>query len=216
MVLAWAALRSPNGAIWFVFVIIAFLLLQVAIPALRRLWSLPAKPASDGNVAPAIATLLLIGLISTSCSTTSANTPPLGAEVRSPVPESVSQRVRIEEEFALVTATIRWQTEKNAVLPLLVEPAVLTRFTNPKDAFKLKQVTLNGKRVQQLVAQRSGTFDIELQYQVQVGKRGQESGFALPTPCGLVNQLNLTATGLDVDVFSPQAVSVHRDRKSVV
>jgi hypothetical protein len=211
VLLAWAALRSPNGATWFVLVMGAFVLLQVAIPALRQLWSLPAKPASASGVAPAIATLLLIGMISTSCSTTSADSPPPAPETRWPVPESVSQQVRIEEDFALVTARIRWPAEKNAVLPLLAEPAVLTRFVNPKEAFKLKQVTLNGKRVQQLVAQRSGTFDLEVQYQVHVAKRGQESGFTLPTPCGLVNQLNLTAAGLDVDVFSPHAVSVQRE-----
>ncbi|HEX5221764.1 MAG TPA: hypothetical protein VFZ59_19520 [Verrucomicrobiae bacterium] len=210
LLLAWATLRSPNGAMWFIVVIGAFLLVQIAIPALRQLWALPRKPASETDIAPAVATLLLIAMISTSCSTVADK--PTTTGTRSTVPESVVQQVRIEDEFALVTAKIRWQAEKNAVLPLLIEPAVLTRFTNPNDAFKLKQVTADGKRLQQLVAQRSGTFDVALEYQVQVVKRGPESGFVLPTTCGLVNQLNLTAVGLDVDIFSPQAVSVQREQ----
>lgn len=208
LLLAWATLRCPNGASGFVCVLGAFVLLQVVIPTLRRLWALPPKPAGEGGVMPAVATLLVGAMISLSSHPASG----ASAELPSTVPESVSQQVRIEDEFALVTARIRWQVEKHDTLPLLAEPAVLTKFTNPKDAFKLKQVTVNGRRVQQLVALRSGTFDLEVQYQVQVVKRGPESGFALPTACGLVNQLDLTVTGLDVDVFSPQAVSVQRER----
>src|SRR5205823_561855 len=38
-----------------------------------------------------------------------------------------------------------------------------------------------------------------------------ESGLAMPTPYGLINELNLTLVNLDVDVVSSQAVSVQRD-----
>ena len=65
--------------------------------------------------------------------------------------------------------------------------------------------------MQQVLAQKSGTFDLEVQYQLQVTKRGTESGFTLPTTCGLINELSLTVAGLDVDVLSPQAVSVKRE-----
>ena len=53
-------------------------------------------------------------------------------------------------------------------------------------------------------AEKSGAFDIELQYQVQVTRKDPESGFQLPTAYGLVNKLNLTLENLDVDVVSPQ------------
>jgi hypothetical protein len=56
-------------------------------------------------------------------------------------------------------------------------------------------------------------LDIEVQYQLQVTKRGAESGFTLPTTSGLINELSLTVAGLDVDVLSPQAVSVRRELK---
>jgi len=204
--LAWAALRSPNGATWLLIIVGAFLLFHVMIPALRRLWSLPRKPVTENVTAPAVAALVLLVLLSGSAARAAAIS--LIAPV---VPEFVSQQVRIENEFALVTAKIRWQAEKGAILPLLVEPAVLTRFSNPKEAFKLTQTTVSGKRVQQLVAQRGGTFDIEVQYQLRVTKWPTENMFALPTPCGLVNELNVTVAGVDVDVFSPQAVSVQRE-----
>src|SRR6185503_7727715 len=44
-----------------------------------------------------------------------------------------------------------------------------------------------------------------------VTKRDNESGISLPTQHGLVNQLTLTVAGLDVDVLSPQAVSIQRE-----
>ena len=54
-------------------------------------------------------------------------------------------------------------------------------------------------------------FDVEAQYQVHVAKRDTENGFLLPTQFGLINRLDLTLINLDVDVHSPQAVSVQRD-----
>ncbi len=64
--LAWAALRCPNGAPAFLVVLIAFLLLHVVVPALRQLWQLPRQPqpapppAGASGPAPAV-TALLIG-----------------------------------------------------------------------------------------------------------------------------------------------------------
>jgi hypothetical protein len=64
-----------------------------------------------------------------------------------------------------------------------------------------------------LLALESGNFDVELQYQVATTKAEQGTGFVLPTQFGLVNSVTLTLPNLDVDVSSPQAVSV--DRKTV-
>jgi hypothetical protein len=223
--LTWAALRLPNGVPWFLAVLIAFLVVHALIPALRRLWSLPPKPATGNRTAPAVATLVLFALLHLSVNrasaassdaiptntNTTAETPGTQRRKSPAVSESVSQQIRAEEDFVLATAKIRWRAEKGQSLPLLFEPAVLTRITNTKDAWKLVQTTENGKRVQRVLAQQSGTFDIEVQYQLQVTKRGTESGFTLPTTCGLINELSLTAVGLDVDVLSPQAVSVRRE-----
>jgi hypothetical protein len=69
MLLAWAALRYPNGATVFLVVLGAFLLLQVVIPALRSLWRLPRQPlpdeppATENGAAPTVTALLVGGLL---------------------------------------------------------------------------------------------------------------------------------------------------------
>src|ERR1022692_1272132 len=69
MLLIWAALRYPNGATVFLVVLGAFLLLQVVIPALRRLWQLPRRPlpappsTAQSGAAPAVTALLIGGLL---------------------------------------------------------------------------------------------------------------------------------------------------------
>src|SRR5688572_22861342 len=68
MLMAWAALRLPNGANVFLIVVGLFLLLHVVIPALRQLGQLPSKPrpeppAADRGVAPAVASLVIGGLL---------------------------------------------------------------------------------------------------------------------------------------------------------
>jgi len=212
--LGWAALSCPNGVPWFLGVLVAFLVLHVIIPGLRRVWTLPQKPGSDSGIAiPQGGTaLLLAGLISWSFGGDAfAAAPVLKSGLRTPIPESIAHQVRVEDQFVLATAKIRWQAEKGQMLPVLCEPAVLTQITYPKDQLTLVQTTENGRRVQQLIAQQNGTFEVEVQYQVHATKRGDETGFTLPTVSGLVNQLKLTIAGLDVDVLSPHAVSVRRE-----
>ena len=207
LLIAWAALRLQNGAKAFCFVLAAFVVLHVLIPALRRLWDLPraAKVSEAGSGAPAVATILLL-FASLQLGFAQAKAAPTVQPA-----ESVSQQIRVEEKFALATAKIRWRAEKGQVLPLLFEPAVLTRVVYPTRSIRLEQARIGERRVQQLVAQSGGVFDIELGYQIPVSKMENESGFALPTQHGLVNNLQITLVNLDVDVLSPQAVSVQRE-----
>jgi hypothetical protein len=88
---------------------------------------------------------------------------------------------------------------------------VLTHIAYPKNSLKLKQSRIGERRVQELRAERSGAFDVEVQYQLPVAKKDNESGLHLPTRAGLVNELEIVLVNLDVDVLSPQAVSVLRD-----
>src|SRR5438094_649668 len=125
--------------------------------------------------------------------------------------ESVTHNIRIEEKFALATAKIRWRAVKGQRLPLLFDPAVLTQVTFPARSLKLVQAPADSRHARTLVAQESGMFDVEVQYQLAVTRKDAESGFALPTQYGLINELNLTLVNLDVDVLSPQAVSIQRD-----
>ena len=69
LLLAWAALRCPNGATVFLAVFAVFLLLQVVVPALRSLWRLPRQPRPaepppiQSGAAPAVTALLVGGLM---------------------------------------------------------------------------------------------------------------------------------------------------------
>ncbi len=133
MLLAWAALRCPNGAVMFLVVFVAFLVLQVVIPALRRLGqlprrTLPERPAPQGGATPAATALLVAGLSWLGCCGTAwaaapSASPKSGLRAKvAPLAESVTQDIRIEEKFALATARLRWQAEKGDMLPLLCAP----------------------------------------------------------------------------------------------
>jgi hypothetical protein len=221
--LAWAALRCPNGGTVFLAVFAAFMLVQVMIPALRRLWQLPRQPrptpppAAKSGAAPAVTALLVGGLLWLGwCGTTGAAAPSDGSKSvlpakEAPLAESVTQDIRIEDKFALATAKIHWQAEKGEMLPILFEPTVLTRIEYPTDGLELVRAPAGSRSAQQLLARKKGTYDIKVQYQLPVTKKDAESGVTLPVPYGLVNRLVLTVVNLDVDVLTPQAVSVQRD-----
>jgi hypothetical protein len=215
---AWAALRCPNGATAFFAIIGAFLVLHVVVPALRQLWQSPrqVQPVEGRGPSPVSAALLATSLLWLSFGSTAVAAPKPATNViettkELPRANSVSQEIRIEDKFALATAKLHWQAEKGEILPLLVEPAVLTRANYPSNSLKLEQASVGNKRVQQLLAQKSGSYDIELRYELQVARRDGETGFTLPVPHGVINRLKLTAVNLDVDISSPQAVSIQRE-----
>jgi hypothetical protein len=200
MLLAWAALRFPNGASLLFWVLFAFLAWHAAVPVLTQLWRLPRS--TGPALAPATTALMVGGLLWLSC----------GAMAEpAALPDSVTQNIRVEDKFALATAKIRWQAVKGQTLPLLAEPAVLTHVTYPAHALELVAGPAGSRYSQQLVAKANGVFDIEVQYQAPVATDKTASGFTLPVPYGLINQLNLTVADLDVDVLSSQAVSIHCD-----
>jgi hypothetical protein len=202
--LAWAALRLPNGAPTFVAILAAFLVLQVLVPLIKQLWRVPEKPKTDFSpaaVPPAAA--LLAGL----CLLGGA----MNLRAASAVPESVTQQINIANNTATATATIHWQAQRGDVLPLLFQPAVLTGVNCPRSV-SLEPAPRGSSNAQQLVAESSGDFDITVQYQLQLANGDSDSGngLALPIPSGLINRTTLILANLNVDVFSPQAVSVQR------
>ncbi|HTA30451.1 MAG TPA: hypothetical protein VK731_08190, partial [Candidatus Cybelea sp.] len=195
--LAWASLRIPNGLEIFFWVLLAFLLSHAGLPAWRgvRRWSRK----------PAIAALLALGAVWLSCGVT------IGRAAEAPaLPDSVTQTVRVEDKFVLGTAKIHWQAVKGQSLPLLSSNAVLTRALYPADALELVPTP----DAQKLVARKTGAFEIEVQYETRVSNEKGENGFVLPTPIGLIGLLKLMVSNLDVDVQSPQAVSVQCDHAS--
>jgi hypothetical protein len=223
--LAWAALRLPNSAPAFFAVVGAFLLLQVVIPSLKPLWHLPVRPKLD--LPPPTVVSLLVALCwlggtmtghsagsSAASQVSNLRAAPSRVQPGNPaLPQSVTQQIQIEDTFVMATVKIHWLAEKGQVLPLLFNPAVLTRVNFPK-SLQLEPSPAGSRNAQQLIAQSDGAFDIEVQYQLQITKRDTDSGFVLPVPSGLVNRVTLSLVNLDVDVFSPQAVSVQRSASS--
>lgn len=218
LLLVWTTLRWPNGAVLFLWLVTAFLLLHVAFPFLRRLWQLPRTPqsgpptVSPGSIASATAALAWLATLQ------------LGIAAERPVQDAgltafreparaalVTQQIRVEDEFALAMVKLRWQATKGQMLPLLFEPAVLTQIAYPTNSLRLLQAVAGDRTARQLLALESGVFEVEAQYQLQLTRRDGESGFPLPTQAGLINRLNLTLANLDVDVRSPAAVSVQRE-----
>ena len=65
--------------------------------------------------------------------------------INQPRAESVTQQIRVEDGYALATATVRWQAEKGQVLPLVYNPAVLTRVAYPTNAVKLVPAVAGGR-----------------------------------------------------------------------
>jgi hypothetical protein len=191
--LAWAALRIPNGVLIFFWVVLAFLLLHGGVPVWRRIrrWSRAPMPATAALVAAAALWL--------SCGTA------IGRGAEGPVlPDSVTQTIRVEDKFVLGTANIHWQAVQGQSLPLLSSNAVLTRVSYPPRTLEL----VSAAGGQKLLARKTGAFDIQMQYETRVANNKGENGFTLPTPSGLIFQLDITVVNLDVDVESPQAVSV--------
>jgi len=205
ILLAWAALRWPNGAPAYLAVVGAFLVFRVVWPALKRLGRVPARSRPDilppSTAVPPPVTAMLAGL----CLLGTA----LNSRAAAGTPESVIQQIRVADGFATATAKIKWQAQRGQALPLLFEPAVLMHVSYPK-SLKLEAAPAGSHNAQQLVAQSSGAFDIEVQYQLRITKGDNDSRFDLPVPSGLVNRVTLSLVNLDVDVSSPRAVSVQR------
>jgi hypothetical protein len=219
--LAWGALRSPQGAPIFFLVLMSFLVVHLVLPLLRRLWQLPLKPSAPpaSSPSPATATILMLALLLAGAGHLSAapaggrgtNTAATSARQEQPVAESVLQTIRVEESFGLAQVKLRWRAQRGQILPVLDAPAVLTRIVYPTDALKLSQTVANSRRTHQLLAEKEGVFDLEMEIQLPVTEKNGERGFALPTRQGLVNRVQLTLVGLDVEIAAPEAVLVERE-----
>jgi hypothetical protein len=212
--LAWAVLRQPHGAPLFFGLALVFLLAHLLLPSLRQWW-LAARTA------PAAASAALLACLLVPLLPTNLNAQPTPGRTKDPGPaqaDQVASEVRVEEDFVFGTARIRWQARQGQTLPLLREPGVLTQLETGPAKVRLVtgtepaagQIGGRGRRQQALLAEADGWVEATLTYEARVSARDAERGFALPTHPGLVNPLTLTVVGRDVEVLSPNAVSVQR------
>lgn len=226
MLLTWAALRASNGGVPFLAVLLLFLVIHVFLPALRQLGEAvrsrrnQAPQTSSAGAATATVACLLISFGWLTESSAIAKSPlPLQPAVNAQaVADSISQQIRIEDQYVLASAKLHWRAERGQRLPILLEPAVLTRLDFASNSLRLERVaslpshgSTNMLSGHELIALRPGEFDIDLRYELRLANPGAEATLTLPVPPGLVNRLQVTVANLDVEVFSPVAVSIQRD-----
>lgn len=226
----WAALRWPNGATAFFVLWMVFVLVQLIVPSLRALWSVPPRPVENGGPGAATATAALAAACLLACGTESqaqeTAAQPAGAQqvAAAPIPavdltvtnvlamaDLVTQTVRVEEEYATVEAEIVWHARKGELLPLLGDPAVLTDIDYPETRFELRTVDEAGRRAYRLFARKDGEVRIHLRYQLRLPKKEAANGLRLAVAPGLVNRVHLTVVGQDVDLQVPSAISIQRE-----
>jgi hypothetical protein len=212
IVLAWTALRWPNGVSLFFSVMMAFMVVHVIVPLLKRLWHMPVKPKptiDSGSAAAAAVVMVLLSLLGAHCASAQSQTEP-SLMLAPVVAETINQEIKVQDQYVSAVARIQWNATNGQVLPLLYPPGVLTEIRYATNALRLFRSTDGAQNGLSFQARQSGTFELELHYQTQTETRDGVTGFVLPTHYGLVNQLSLTLTNLDVDVYSDHAVSVQR------
>lgn len=216
---AWAALRAPNGAAAFLWLLVAFIIIHLVIPALRCQLNLRPKPPQPKPEPPqtpatpeagAATALLLLGLFLAGSGMLMAAEKP--DDAAKSVVQSVVQQGQVEEGFVRVQAQLTWKTEANQRLDFLAAPAVLTKITYPENALTLTETKTGDQSVYRLAAKSAGVFDIRFEYQLTIPKDTMNNGFALPTPHGLVNRLTLEIDRPELEVFSSNAVTVESAR----
>lgn len=210
--LAWATLRWPNGAPLFIGLLVVFLLVQVAAPIIRTAVRLnrrkPVEPPSDGMAAAT--TLMLL----TACLSCGANAQAADSRSRTdklpPIADTLRQEIRVEDKYVRGIAKFQWKAERGELLTVLSEPGVLTRGEYPTNGLKLVRTSANDRAVLQMLAERDGTFEGTLHYELQTTAKDGQNGFTLPTGPALVNEVTVTVANTDVRIVSPQAVSTVR------
>jgi hypothetical protein len=224
VLLAWAALRIENGGLLFVGVLGVFMLFQGIIPTLAQWWTQPPEKtllvgakATSSVATILILTSVLLGVTSGCASARPSHSLGTGSPGMA---DLVTQEIQVENGFVSAVANIRWEAKKNQVLPLLFAPAVLTHIDYPADAIRLEQVTPNSmvgiaqtnlSLVQRLIANKDGVFDLKVRYQVAVTQRDRLPGFYSLVQPGVVNRLKLGIINAEVDVISPDAITVRSE-----
>ncbi|HRY50144.1 MAG TPA: hypothetical protein P5186_19000 [Candidatus Paceibacterota bacterium] len=210
----WTCLRSTRGTLVFLALWLLFLLVRMVVPSIYRLAKVPRKPKAPPappsvNAAAMAAIAGALFLFQNPAQAQRASDPPIH-----PLADSVVHQIKVQDQFAFATVRITWQAEEGAVLPVIFSPAVLTRIEFPTNQLQWLRSEEPMRRGYSVLAKKSGRCEIELQYQLPVNLKHGIPGVTLPAQHGLVNQATLTLAGQDVEVISPQAVSLEPARSA--
>lgn len=216
----WATLRLPDGGTGFFVVACLFVAMQLLVPAVK-LWlrarrnERHASGVGLGSTVGSETIVLMLSALALGTTGFSADaTKPTDREAPARA-DSVIQHIHVDDRFASGSVTIKWQANKGEILPVIHAPGVITKIEFPASAARLVQLSTEPRVAHGLFAEQSGGIEARLEYQVQVVSQGDERGFAVPVEPGLVNQATVTVLGQDVDIQSPQAVSILRKDTSM-
>jgi len=201
----------------FIVLLAVFLLAQIVLPAVRASFKFRANRSRPRQFpAPVAAALLLGGLLwlATGHASAAATQSAARSSAKEPaLAESITQEIRVEEKFALATARIRWHASKDQMLPLLFErPCSRASATRPTRSSSCRLLSLRSAPTS-FLRSRTARSTSSCNTSFTSRKRRRERLHTADTHA-LVNRLTLTLPDLDVDVVSPNAVSVQRDNSS--
>ena len=210
--IAWTTLMVPNGVHCFAGLAMLFVLVHVAWPSVTAQRNLPPKPPkppappklTEGS-APAVAatTAILLGLFLSSGTALGQTAKPDGGRLLSVVQSGQAANTRVT-----LTGTLKWEAKAGSRIQFLSAPAVLKSIDLKDGKLKLAQFTAGKATSQQLIANEAGVYDVDFEYETRMTQVNGMWGFSVPTQPAMVNRLSLEMRGQELEVTSPDAVSL--------
>jgi hypothetical protein len=210
--IAWTTLLVPNGVHCFAGLVILFVLVHVAWPSIAVQINLPAKapkpPAPvkpTEGAAPAVTatTAILLGLFLSSGTALAQAAKPDGGRLLSMVQSGQAANSRVT-----LTGTLKWEAKAGSRIQFLSAPAVLKSIDLKDGKLKLAQFTAGKATSQQIIANEAGEYDVDFEYETRMTQVNGMWGFSVPTQPAMVNRLSLEMRGQEIEVTSPDAVSL--------
>ncbi|MEE2947718.1 MAG: hypothetical protein VX392_05325 [Verrucomicrobiota bacterium] len=210
--IAWTTLLVPNGVHCFAGLAILFVLVHVAWPSVAAQGNLPLKPPNppatskppEGAASAAAATTsILLGLFLSSGTAFGQAAKPNGGRLLSMVQSGQVSNYRVT-----LSGTFKWEAKVGSRIEFLSAPAVLKGIDLKGGKLKLAQFTTGKETSHQLIANEAGVFEVDFEYEARMKRFNNEWGFNVPTQPAMVNRLSLEMRGRELEVTSPDAVSL--------
>ena len=208
--LAWillicASLNVNQGWTRFVYSLMAFYVLHVALPWLVTLFQTPR--AQVAKVAT-VAILLSASMTGFHKASAAENVSRLAAPMKEiTLPSHVEHFIEVDQNRIEAKAIIKWETTGAATLDLIGEPVILKSIEWSGGEAKVFIRTEGSKSIHAIAVNQAGTYEITIQYEWRLSESNSGQRFVLPTAFGLVNLAHLVVEDREVDVFSEQAIS---------
>ncbi|MDX2111516.1 MAG: hypothetical protein SFY80_14895 [Verrucomicrobiota bacterium] len=126
-------------------------------------------------------------------------------------PGAIDLKTTVSEKSAEVTVAFVWKAEKDATLPVLQTPGVLTSIKGTGKEVTLRQTTGENEAIQYvLYASRKGDFKIEFSYQTPVTNKDGIWEYQISSLPGLTYSATMTIQRSDCNVQSASGIGTER------